>query len=438
MKIFKAALVACLLFILWGGSMAFSAEEEKRLSDEEAILAFRSDQIPENAFRAVRQYVRWHYAYSPLPSGIVERLRGLIQDTDYQMRQIAAYLLVCDHMARLNENRMLALEDLPQGMIKVMIEGLGSDSMDNFSSVPNAKAFSSLMFKQAKKVPAEWISALEAALDDQDHQRAQYATKILSDIYVIQNVTAQRWPEAYIRELVKGLKDDDIHYPYTFDNRNYFFSTLYDLKERQPKRDLEELLSNSQDIQAQFAAAILLGHYAGTSVQPAITRVLRRHLRNDRCIGNGIFSYRALYLLGKENLEASLKEEIPTDSQEAAYLQILSALMEISWTAPEEFLPEWYQVSLHPQSLAVPYYGKVETAALYLYPGVADFLKDKEIPKSLGRLQNLSANLKTPLEKAQWLGTYYTLFSASWQEGDRSYAGSVAYSPFLGHGQGCP
>lgn len=432
MKIFKAALVSCLLFILWGGSMAFSAEEQKRLSDEEAIQAFRSDRIPENAYRAVRQYVRWRYAYSPLSSGIVESLRGLIQDPDYQMRQIAAYLLVCDHMARLNENH---LEDLPQGMIKVIIEGLGSDSMDNFSSVPNAKAFSSLMFKQAEKVPAEWISALEAALDDQDHQRAQYATKILSDIYVIQNVPAQRWPEAYIRELVKGLKNDDIHYPYTFNNRNYSFSTLYELKERQPKRDLEELLSNSQDIQAQFAAAILLGHYAGTSVQPAITRVLRRHLRNDRCAGNGLASYRALYLLGKENLEASLKEEVPADSQEAAYLQILSALMEISWTASEGFLPEWYRVSLHPESLTD---GKVETAALYLYPGVADFLKDKEIPKSLGRLQKLSANLKTPLENAQWLGTYYTLFSTSGQEGDRSYAGSVAYSPFLGHGQGCP
>jgi hypothetical protein len=112
--------------------------------------------------------------------------------------------------------------------------------------------------------------------------------------------------------------------------------------------------------------------------------------------------------------------------------------MEISWTSPEEFLPEWYRVSLHPQSLAVPHYGKVERAALYLYPGVDNFLKDKEIPKALGRLQNLSANLKTPLEKAQWLGTYYTLFSTSGLEGDRSYASSAVYSPFLKHGQGCP
>jgi len=246
----------------------------------------------------------------------------------------------------------------------------------------------------------EFRSALEASLSDADYQLQQYAAYILTEyVYLFQGVKVSDWPDAVFSNMVAGLYDDCMNVCKTFWNASEFTDVLYALEEHRAEKELFQAL-DSEDSQARFCAAVILSKYLRDSVQPEISAELLRNMIDDRHKPE-IAAYRALILLGRENLENLLKTIESEDWQQAALLQCAACHFGVDWTAQDRYLERWTKEALRPY---LP--SKICMAALYLHPKTKSFLKNRQKPELLERMWRLSVNLRDPQKKERWASTW--------------------------------
>lgn len=365
-------------------------------SPEAFVESLRDDDVRLNAWSSFRRVAdqRWNETARPLPEGVEPLLKAALSSDDYQQRQFATALLI-----RVYASRGQKLDEWPEAFFVNMIEGLGADDLNGFNAFGNASFYSGIYLRHAPALPEGEIRRLEAALGDLDHQRSQYAAWILMNLYEMLGVPVADRPESFYATLVAGLPHDTIQNPLAFNNHGEFLLYLHRLEERRPVKLVADLLGG-EDAQGRYGAALLLARYRAGTVQPEVTAELLPHLRDDGIDRNEIAAFHGLVLLGEENARALLADADPKDWQEAGFLQCLAAYYDLSWSAPDRFLPEWYEMALEKPYAEM----KLPSVALYLHPAGSAWMRGKDTPRFV---EPLAANrrARTPREKALWAET---------------------------------
>ncbi|HPO09878.1 MAG TPA: hypothetical protein PLZ55_14480 [bacterium] len=300
-------------------------------------------------------------------------------------------------------NKDISADELPS--IPGLVNALRSDSVRG--NALNACAwimpYGMISHRPTVEKSEELRFALEKALSDEDYQLRQFAVFLLTErVYPAQSVKESDWPDAVFTNLIAGLHGDCISLAgRTFSNAMYFISVLYRLNDRRPERELLQALG-SEDSQARFCAAAILSKYLQNSVQPKISAELVRNMKDDehhRFI-NEIAAYRALILLGRENLVDLLKSIQVEDWQQAALLQCAACHFGVDWTAPETFMDRWTDGAMGYRP------SRICTAALFLHPETRSYLENKQTPELLERMWRLSVSLRDPQKKERWASTW--------------------------------
>ena len=283
-----------------------------------------------------------------------------------------------------------------------LLEELRSDDV----KLNAQKAYRELMWLIHDKPPTRLRGKLERLINDPDYQLRMFATRLLVELYRRQNIPEEEWPEAAMKNLVEGLRDDWMMYRNTFSNAADFFRILSELKVNRPVDLLiEELRGN--DPQSRFAAAVLLGRYGVDEVADEVIDELLKHLVDDRMPENGLAAYQALIRMKAENIKRLIERFNPQDWQQAAFVQIAAAYHGIEWSPPERIRERWLEKARSPDK---PLEAKLASAALYLDPNGRSFLKGKPMPEILRRTLAMGEGVRDIRDRARWIFTWFPIF----------------------------
>ena len=293
----------------------------------------------------------------------------------------------------------------------LLVEALRSDGI-RFNAL---NAYSKLI-RMIPENPPGLREKLESLMDDRDYQLRMFATELLVRLYRERGIPESKWPEALIRNLVEGLRDDRIYYGNTFSNATNFFQYLYELKENRPIDLLVKELKGT-DPQSRFAGVILLARYGASSAREDVNKELLRYLLDDGIFENAFVAYQMLIQMGPENTRRIVKEFEPKDWQQAAFIQIMTGYHGISWSPPDRIRKIWLEKISSPSFTPYSFEPKLARAALYIDPQGERFLKDKAIPESMRRMLRAGRGVHGQRERAKWVFTWFPVLKPDEREG---------------------
>ena len=251
---------------------------------------------------------------------------------------------------------------------------------------------------------------LENLLEDTDHQMRQYASYLLvMDIYRKERVPESQWPEALMRNMVEGLRTDQMRGGSTFSNADAFVKPLLNLKENRPTELLRAELAGS-DPQSRSIAVILLARYGDELSLPEINKILLSHLSDDKIHRNAVVAYRTLVWSGAENIRQLAKSSQSLDWQQAALIQCVASFHGVGSPFFDDAIRErWLEEAGQLQPYVYGAERKFAMAALYLDPQRERFLRGKKVPEALDRMLKAGRNVEGAANRMKWVISWFPI-----------------------------
>ena len=426
--LFCACIVAC-------GGVGFSQEQAR--SPEENIAAMQSDSVPRNAGDAYREIYRllasteMRVEFAASYSG---PLTVALKSEDHQLRHCAALLLI-----RYFRKEEIAVSKWPNDLVPVLIEALYDDEF-RAGNIPIRKGYgsrgnareASVEIGRALRDPQTgheftslYLEPLKETLKHGDYQSRHCTALLLLRYYEEEAIAESEWPETIFLVLAEALQDDGLFET----NASQALRALYFLESRRPTDSLWAALRGG-DRQAQYGAAIVLAKYYANTVQPEITKELVGRLasRDYWIRPTALGAFRALVELGSENMRELLADHAPKDSQEAAYLKLAAAHLNLLWNPSTRLVDEWRaEAAKQNSSLAI--------LALYLSVDPASAPSGDYGHPWVNRLTRLSRNLRVSADRAQWTSTWGRFWYMNMEEDESVRRGptrSAGWAMFTG------